>query len=692
MSAERNLMKKCIFLLLTAVLVFTLTACADSPDRSSPPDPEAELALCRSALEDFQAQSSYQIHKSCQYDSYYILNSSSESDYWKHGEDWMHVNRPLPDDPSEGIFAYIGKDGRIFSTERGAWSSWERINWSAHDEWPWHEAPWLETFCWEENEIAYASTAMLDNQKVITVLVTTPWVASEEDPDLGVADEYQLAFHLNTKGSLEQVVVDVTFKDERGAKVTTEHSVHSVVTTEEAKIAAKINREFGRALEQEAKLNAPQPLPTGSFVSNDGTVEFIWNLPETELALVPIPTVLAKAHMMDGKDAKKIAETLLPGAKFRDLGDRPAENLSRAQIQKKIEILEQYNSEEALTKLWGNHEDADAHISSLRSSLAVYRDLLRSAPEESTLAPCDWELKSADSGHYGFQYADALMATTEVDGIPYTLHLRVSQREGENVLNAITLSLGDGDNVSATPAMHDRSRLCTSPEPTQEQYAAALTKAQNLLDEMGMGHYQVVTKGTYVDPGYFNDQERYEIYVEAVPVMEGIPALYDYKGQTYLGEEYYVSPYLPTVVHFSFSPNGDLINFNLINPVEQDKLNDPSADPLRLEELLERAKQRLQCYSAENLDRFTGNLLMTGANVKNLDCQVHITGIQYGLVQKDWGKPGELIFRPALLFRGTVDYFDKTTGEHITGSASPYSAREQTILTMDALWGDEMGE
>lgn len=533
---------------------------------------------------------------------------------------------------------------------------------------------------------------MVDNQKVITVVVTTPRVASEEDADMGVADEYTLAFRFSAKGSLEQVVVDVTFKDERGAKVTTEHSVHSIVTTEEAKVAGKIDREFGRALEQEAERNAPQPLPTGSFVSNDGTVEFIWNLPESEMALVPIPSVLAKARIMDGKDAKRIAETLLPGADFRDLGAAPQQGFSRANIQKKIDILEQYNSEEALLKLWSSHDDVDVYIRTLRDSLSVYRAMLETAPEESTLAPCDWELKSADSGHYGYQYADSLMATAEVDGIPYTLNLRVSQQEGERILNAITLSTGDGDNVSGTPAMHHRSRLCTSPEPTQEQYAAALTKAQNLLDEMDMGEYQVVTKGTYVDPGYFNDGERYEIYVEAVPVMEGIPVLFDYKGQTYLGEESYVSSYLPTVVHFSFSPKGDLINFNLINPVEQDKVNDPSAEPLELEKLLEWGKQRLQCYSAENLDRFTGNLPMTGADVKNLNCQVHITGIQYGLVPKDWGKPGDLCFRPALLFRGTVDYFHKTTGEHITGSGSPYGAREQTILTLDAQWGGEIGE
>lgn len=678
-------MKRLILLLISAILLLTLAACGGSQDLSTPPDPEDELALCQSALEAFQAQKGWQVHESSEYQSDIILNSTGTTDHWKHGEDWLQVSDPLPEDPQECVFGYLCKNGERYSTEwgshEGLGGSWaDDLKWGA-DRAPYDLKPWLENFIWTETKIAYVSTELVDGQKVITVLVTTPWVCSEENPDLGVADEYTVAFSLNAKGILTQAVVDVTFKDARGGVVTIQHTVHTIVSTDEAKAAARIDGEYARAMEQIASLTGPTALPTGSFESTDGSVEFTWALPVRELELEKLPTVEGLAHIMTGEDARKIAQTLLGNAEFYEL--TPDRQLSRSELEKKIQIMEQYPSQEALDKLWGT-DDSDAYMQVHRQSLEIYRNLLETAPEESDLPKCSWALK--EESHQSGQW---LRAITSVDGIDYSLTLNTAQYEDGRWVNSLVIAMGDEDPVSYTPAMHQRSQLCTTREPTQEDYAACLTRAQDFLDKMGMGEYQVIADQTYVDPAYFHDDQRFEIYVRAVPLVEGHPVLWEITGSERYGA---------TVVHFSFNADGDLIVFNLLNPVDPIEVRDTFI-PIELEELLERGKQWLMCRTPEDLDRH-GNLFMKRLETDGeVTARVAITDLQYGLAPKDWGdvwkklEPPELqLYTPTLLFKGTVDYYDKATGQLLTGSGSPYGPRQQLLLPLDALTGDKLGQ
>lgn len=400
-------------------------------------------------------------------------------------------------------------------------------------------------------------------------------------------------------------------------------------------------------------------------------MEFTWALPKQEMTLEELPAIHAKARLMTGADAKKIAETLFGDAAFFEL--TPDRQLSRQELQRKIAVMEQYPSQEALDRLWGS-DDKDAYIQIHRESLAAYRSLLETAPEESNLQPCGWTLKEEPN-----QYGQWLRAIATVDGIDYSLTLNVAQYEEGRWINSLVIAPGDADPISYTPAMHARSQLCTTREPTQEDYAACLTKAQNLLDAMGMGDYRVLTDKTYVDPAYFAQDGQYEIYVMAAPAAEGYPVLFDQSGSECYGA---------ARAHFSFNADGELIVFNLSNPVEMGEVV-TRWQGRDLEGLLERGKQWLMCLTPEDLDRH-GNLLMKrlGGDFA-VTASVTITGLEQGLVPTDWyGKEQSILYTPGLLFRGTVEYYDKATNAYLTGSGDPYGPREQVLMTMDTIWDD----
>lgn len=410
------------------------------------------------------------------------------------------------------------------------------------------------------------------------------------------------------------------------------------------------------------------PMPTGSFSNQSGDVEFTWNLGETQ-ALEPMPIVEVQPRFLTGEDMKNICTGLLGDVPFYDLGPRIQRQLSKAELQKKIDIMNLYRDQESLSRLWSNSQDNAAILSEHNRTLNYLNKALETAPETNNLKPCDWQIKNEadyddymDSGIYR-----TLQATANVNGIDYYCDLFLNEQETEyaSVSNWMKLSLGDGSE-DYTVERHIRSQLCTSPEPTQAQYDAVLQKAQSMLDAMGIGEYRAVNPR--YDPNYFDDGERFEIYVDAVPVFEGAPALAGHWGQKYLEPQDFPG-YGMTRGMFSFSANGDLVNFNLGSLVEETRVIDPAAEVLPFSDLLNRAQDILTGYDIGAVTTSAGNWILWQHGLENMTCKVSITGVDYGLAR--YSVPGSediFVYTPAIVCKGTVAYYDKNTGDLITTS------------------------
>lgn len=232
-------MKKYLAILLLTALFLGLTGCG-APNQ--PPTPEEELAACRTVLEEFQSQDSYRVHEYSVFDSDVILNEDSHAEYWKHGEDWLRLQWPLPED----LFAYLYKDGVAY----------ESVGNSSERNITWYESPnvfymplWLYTCNWDELEIAYVSTGYLDGTKQITLEVHTPI-----EDRCGRAENCTMEFHFDKKGRLESIVTEgryfAEYSDEHGDGI---RSVYTLLSRDPEEIAARIDREYQRALEQQGQ-------------------------------------------------------------------------------------------------------------------------------------------------------------------------------------------------------------------------------------------------------------------------------------------------------------------------------------------------------------------------------------------------------------------------------------------------------
>lgn len=234
MSNIKSFLDDLLLAVVTVLFAAILTGCA-APNQ--PPTPEDELAACRAVLEEFQNHDSYHVHEYNVYDSDIILNEDSHSDYWKHGEDWLRLQRPLPED----LFASLCKDGVTF--ENVGNSSEHNITWYENPN-VFHMPLWLHTCDWEKLDIAYVSTGYLDGAKQITLEVRTPV------EDCGRrAERLTMEFHFDKKGNLESIVTDgryfAEYSDENGDGI---RSVYTILSTDPEEIAAKIDGEYQKAL------------------------------------------------------------------------------------------------------------------------------------------------------------------------------------------------------------------------------------------------------------------------------------------------------------------------------------------------------------------------------------------------------------------------------------------------------------
>lgn len=209
------------------------------------------------------------------------------------------------------------------------------------------------------------------------------------------------------------------------------------------------------------------------------------------------------------------------------------------------------------------------------------------------------------------------------------------------------------------------AELCSG-KPTDEQVMSVQQKASQMLSQMGMGEW-------YIDECYVEIQnkeifmlanDQYIIHVNAVPVINGVPAIRRPQLSNMKNDNVYTSKYALTDAQFQFSANGDLIAFDLDGAIDITETVNANVATLGMDELMDRVKNHIAlsdsgAYSIsmdtiESLEKDFGEEIV---------CNIDIVRMEYGLTRvKAPNTDDSYYYVPAILLSGTFNYCGVDTG------------------------------
>jgi hypothetical protein len=406
-------------------------------------------------------------------------------------------------------------------------------------------------------------------------------------------------------------------------------------------------------------------------MSKNGVIEFRVDIDE-EIYGEVIPSLEVKPHFLTEEEIKRIAYILFPEGEFYEGKSGFEMNFSMDEIQEKIDRWSYYTSEEALRELIEyrpNQPDYLQKISvNVQNFVDKYSALLESAPSENPHALCDWTFKK--SSFYSLTKDeftsrdtsddnDNIEADIKVGDVRY--HFSASIRNKDDFLiSNIRAYPYDGIGPDMIDERIFRAWLCKTDEPTDVQIAAVRTKAEAMLVQIGLGEWLV--DECFVEKEVINEYTYYSIHVNAVPVLNGTPALR--KGQLAnlksdlpgAARLYY------TDVQFEFSANGDLILFEMKSPLDVMGEVTTAMSVLDIEEQFAIAEEYL---SHKDFYAYSMGLESTFDHQgEPIGCIANITGLEYKLTRINGENPLESYYYvPGIKLTGTVKYYNLKTGE-----------------------------
>ncbi len=421
------------------------------------------------------------------------------------------------------------------------------------------------------------------------------------------------------------------------------------------------------------------------FTSDDGTVEYQWNLDET-LTLANLPVVEAVPRQITGEDAQELTKAVYGDSAIYDIGADQQRTLTQKEIQREIDFLTTYLDPEKLADLPVS-DDTAAEPQSVQPAIEELQARLASAPQEITNPLWNGTVSEIASEQYPFY---TLNAFGYIGENPYQMTVQHQDSESQ-VLDELSIYLSDGGDV-LTPQLIGQAQLCATEPPTQEMVDQLVKRCQEKLDQAAPGKWQVVgtrVREEFIDAtlrpngSIWKDATAYHVYVDVMPLVHGVPGILWPASDYYLytsemDSEDYI---LPGSLTFHFNANGVLAGMVCTNPVEEVRVVEDSAELLPMELLMEKAQQQLSRYGSELMQPWNvdGDSVVT---------KVEINRAEFGLAQtpaKD--HPGHFYQVPAVCFRGDVNCYDGQTGE-LLGSET-YGAG--TLVTVNAIDGTIIG-
>lgn len=426
---------------------------------------------------------------------------------------------------------------------------------------------------------------------------------------------------------------------------------------------------------------------TETFTSTDGTAEYTIKL-DQELASDPLPIVEVVPHFFTGEEVEHIVRVLFGDADFYEREPWENPQYSKSQLQKKINLLSQLANKSALQELYGGDGDYEEEIEIIQFYMQLYTTQMETAPEENPHETCDWTFKSdsiySDPG-YG---SEVIYATVDLGDVNYKIY--TSRRDkSDYVQNSLSVQFGDGLGYDNLERDYFIAGLCRTGKPTEEQIAAVKEKAENYLEQMNMGDWSVCS--IEVDEDQRGTVSQYEIIVTAMPVFNGVSALYGQPIGNLTSSDANASNYLMTAAMFNFSANGDLIYFSMDAPVDVKTVVNESAAILSVDELMEKAKTQLSLSGVAAGIGLPYGIYDIRQDVfgEDITCKITITDMEFGLARvKVPNADYAYYYVPALVLSGAADYYGKYSGTYF----DTWSVTDQDLVWINAVDGSIISE
>ena len=406
-------------------------------------------------------------------------------------------------------------------------------------------------------------------------------------------------------------------------------------------------------------------------MSKNGVIEFCVDIDE-EIYGELIPSLEVKPHFLTAEDVKRVAYVLFPEGEFYEGESAFEMNFSKEEIQEKIDRWSYYATDEALRELIEYRPNQPKYLQEIAANVQNFVDkysgMLEGAPSENPHELCDWTFKK--SSYYSLTKEEFVTKDASNDNDNIEANIKVGDvryRFGASIRNKDDFLIS---NISAypydgiSPDMLDehifRAWLCKTDKPTDEQIAAVKEKAEAMLAQMKLGQWLV--DECFVETKEINEYTYYSIHVNAVPVLNGTPALR--KGQLAnlrsdlpgAARMYY------TDVQFEFSANGDLIRFEMRSPLDVMGEVSTAMSILDIEEQFAVAEEYL---SQKDFYAYSMGLESTFDHQgEPIGCIANITGLEYNLTRINGENPLESYYYvPGIKLTGTVKYYNLKTGE-----------------------------
>lgn len=419
------------------------------------------------------------------------------------------------------------------------------------------------------------------------------------------------------------------------------------------------------------------------FYSTDGTVEFRFDIDQTETKR-SLPVIEVAPHYLSEEDVKRVAYSLFGDIQMYEAEPSLAPIYSQDEIREKIERWSQYANEESLTELLGKKKNIPETVALIKQFIENYTQMYDSAPADNPHALCEW--KYHKDSYYKVARDklssinieddnDKIAATVKLGNVYY--YFSASTRNKEDFkLNNLKAYLYDGIGPNMLDEHIFRAWLCRTEEPTDEQVETAKNKAEKALEQMQLGEWYI--DECYVEAKMYGDIAEYIIHVNAVPVLNGVPAIRMPQLTNLKSDDVYASNYYITDVEFEFSAHGDLISFSLYSPVDIVNTVNDNVAVKSTNELLELAKSYL---ALSDYYEYGFGAIIDSLDEK-INCTVAITALEINLVRVKVPNTDERYYYvPALVLKGDVEYSSTSNGDVY------FTSNNVALVTINAIDG-----
>lgn len=398
------------------------------------------------------------------------------------------------------------------------------------------------------------------------------------------------------------------------------------------------------------------------FTNADSTMEYTFNINQ-EITPAEWSVIEAIHYMATGEDARRLAEVMMPGKEFYKLRPHVAE-LSKIELQEKIDFYSQFATKEALEELY--RVDYPENLEMINYYIDLYTDQLKNAPEKEKPS-CDWKLYY-EREHFNLPEEIGNRPLWEDD---YCLYVVTTLHDCEMILH--TWQTGRADEPYSTLGISRnagrgefldqvlRSRMLRTQAPTEEQIQALMAKAESLLNQLDLGQWKVVE--SEVEAEKIGDVTEYMVLLNAVPVVNGV-----------LGMLHNNSSSHQTMAHLQFSANGELYYIDIFCPIIEKADVSDQVHILPMDKVLEKAREHLKSQTLMGTGKETRCKALEQEHGEKIVYKTEITDLEIRLGKMEMPETHNRYFYvPFVGFRGTSGFVGADSGTWYEGDEEAHT-------------------